>query len=513
MLSLLFLSAVAFLLCLALTPVFRLGCLRLGLVDQPDRVRKLHTRAVPRVGGIPLAIAYVGAFGLLLATPLSGGAIVGEHLSAALRLLPAACVVFATGLCDDLWNVRPWQKLGGQIAAALLAWAGGVQVSSVAGWALPDWLSLPLTLIWLAGCANAFNLIDGIDGLAAGIGFFATLTMLAAALLHGSLSLALATAPLAGALLAFLRYNFNPASIFLGDSGSLLIGFLLGCYGALWSQKSATALGMTAPLMVLAIPILDVLLAICRRFLRGLPIFGADRGHIHHRLLDRGLSPRRAALVLYALCGMGAALSLLASLADNRFSGLILVIFCLGAWWGVRKLGYVEFAAAHRVLWGGAWRRLLTEQIHLTQLSESIRAARTPFECWQALRDAAPGLGVVKLRLYLAGETFGAPEAPGQNLPHLRIPVREREWVDCWFRHEDANLPLGLAMSSQVISRELRSRAEQLLPSFAPDPQVAALGRRLAELEEQRRSRTEEGPGTTAPPKLGEPAVGFSGAD
>jgi UDP-GlcNAc:undecaprenyl-phosphate GlcNAc-1-phosphate transferase len=511
MFSLLFLSSAAFLLCLALTPLFRVCCTRLGLVDQPDRLRKLHARAVPRVGGIPLAIAYVGAFGLLFATPLSGGALVGEHLSAVLKLLPAACVVFLTGLCDDLWNVRPWQKLGGQIAAALLAWAGGVQVNSVAGWVLPDWLSLPLTVLWLAGCANAFNLIDGIDGLAAGIGLFATLTMLAAALLHGSFALALATAPLAGALLAFLRYNFNPASIFLGDSGSLLIGFLLGCYGALWSQKSATALGMTAPLMALAIPILDVLLAVCRRFLRGLPIFAADRGHIHHRLLDRGLSPRRAALVLYALCGVGATLSLLASLLDNRFTGLILVVFCLAAWRGVRSLGYVEFAAAGRVLWGGALRRLLTEQIQLAHLRESIRAARTPFECWQAMRNAAPGLGVVQVRLHLAGETFGEPEAPVQALSQLRIPVREGEWVDCWFRQEDANPPLVLAMFSQVVSQELRARAAHMLPSFAPDPQVAALGRRLAELEAQR--KRQDASGRKPPSKLGEPAVGLSGAE
>src|SRR5947208_12565007 len=129
--------------------------------------------------------------------------------------------------------------------------------------------------------------MHGGDGLAAGLGLFATLTMAIAALLHGNLTLAIATAPLAGALLGFLRYNFNPASIFLGDSGSLLVGFLLGCYGVLWTQKSATLLGMAAPLMALSIPLLDTALAIVRRFLRHQPIFGADRGHIHHKLLAR----------------------------------------------------------------------------------------------------------------------------------------------------------------------------------------------------------------------------------
>jgi UDP-GlcNAc:undecaprenyl-phosphate GlcNAc-1-phosphate transferase len=127
-------------------------------------------------------------------------------------------------------------------------------------------------------------------------------------------------APLAGALLGFLRYNFNPASIFLGDCGSLTIGFLLGCYGIIWSQKSATMLGMTAPLMALAIPLLDTGLAIGRRFLRHQPIFGADRNHIHHQLLDRGLSPRRVALILYGVGGIAAVFSLMQSMYHNRFS-------------------------------------------------------------------------------------------------------------------------------------------------------------------------------------------------
>src|SRR4029079_2155009 len=138
----------------------------------------------------------------------------------------------------------------------------------VGGFTAPAWLSLPLTIAWLVLCANAFNLIDGVDGLAAGMGLFATSTMLVAAVLGDHVALALATAPLLGALVAFLRYNFNPASIFLGDSGSLTIGFLLGCCGALWSQKSATILGMVAPMMALAVPLLDAVMAVVRRFLR-----------------------------------------------------------------------------------------------------------------------------------------------------------------------------------------------------------------------------------------------------
>ena len=137
-----------------------------------------------------------------------------------------------------------------------------------------------------------------LTGSASGVGLFATTTMLVAALIQRNLILAVATAPWPALLLGFLRYNFNPASIYLGDSGSLTIGFVLGCFGVIWSQKSATIFGMTAPLLALAIPILDTGISIFRRFLRHQPIFGADRDHIHHRLLKRGLSPKGVALVL-----------------------------------------------------------------------------------------------------------------------------------------------------------------------------------------------------------------------
>ena len=229
-----------------------------------------------------------------------------------------------------------------------------------------------MTLVWLVMCANAFNLIDGLDGLASGMGLFATLTTFLAAVLHGNESLALVTLPLAGALLEFLRYNFNPASVFLGDSGSLLIGFLLGSYGVIWSQKSATLLGMTAPLMALAIPLLDVCLSVTRRWLRGQPIFTADRGHIHHRLLDLGTTHRRVVLILYAVCGFYAALSLLQSLLSNQVGGLIIILFCAATWIGIQHLGYNEFDAAGRTLRSGAVQRLVHGQLAIQAFEKRI---------------------------------------------------------------------------------------------------------------------------------------------
>ena len=298
-------------------------------------------------------------------------------------------------------------------------------MAGVAGLALPPWLGLPLTLIWLVGCSNAFNLIDGVDGLAAGAGLFATTTILLGALLTNNVPLALATAPLAGALLGFLRYNFNPASIFLGDSGSLTIGFLLGCYGVLWSHKSATVLGMTAPLMALAVPLLDTGIAIARRFLRRQPIMTADASHIHHRLLARGLTPRKVALLMYAACGLAASLSLLSTVAQDQYKGLIILMFCAAAWGGIQHLGYVEFGVAGRMFVGGAFRKHLNNQIALRSFEDELAAAATPEDRWRAICEACGKFGFSYAELRLNGHLFMETlvETNGDPVWNVEIPL------------------------------------------------------------------------------------------
>jgi UDP-GlcNAc:undecaprenyl-phosphate GlcNAc-1-phosphate transferase len=406
MYSLGLLALSSFLLAFFLTPLCRNLFRRWGLVDRPDGGRHLHARPIPRAGGIPIVAAYLGAFAVLLLSPLAAGGLVAQGLPLASRIFPAAALVFAIGLADDLHGLKPWHKLAAQAAAGCVAFWAGVQVTAVAGFTLPPWLSLPFTLLWLAGCSNAFNLIDGVDGLAAGAGLFATVTILLGALLTNNVALALATVPLAGALLGFLRYNFNPASIFLGDSGSLTIGFLLGSYGVVWSQKSATVLGMTAPLMALAVPLLDTTIAIARRFLRGQPIFTGDAGHIHHRLLARGLTPRRVALLLYGACGLAAGLSLLSSVAQNQYKGLIILVFCAAAWIGVQHLGYVEFGLAGRLFISGAFRRHLSNELALRAFEDSLAKAVTPEDCWGVIREACRKFGFTQAELCLNGHRF-----------------------------------------------------------------------------------------------------------
>ena len=422
-------SAGSFLITLLLTPLVRNAFLRSNLVDVPDGGRKLHARAVPRIGGIPIAIAYVAPFSLLALTSPPGTSPV-HAMPFLVPLILSAGIVFLTGLLDDIMGLLPGQKLAGQLLAAAGAYFSGVRISSLAGYEVSGWFGFPLTLVWLVMCSNAFNLIDGLDGLASGMGLFATLTTLLAALLHGNQELVLLTLPLAGALVGFLRYNFNPASVFLGDSGSLLIGFLLGSYGVIWSQKSATLLGMTAPLMAVAIPLLDVCLSVARRWLRGQPIFSPDRGHIHHRLLERGLPHRRAVLVLYSVCGFYAALSLLQSVLSNQVGGLVILLFCLATWAGIQHLGYHEFDAAGRTLRSGDVQRLVQGQLSIQNFERRMRQAASMQECWQIILDSAQMFEVIRLQARLLDEDFeSCGDDAGTPCWQLWIPLGGASYI------------------------------------------------------------------------------------
>ena len=394
MYSLIFLGLVSLALSLVLTPLVRNLALRHGIVDRPNQQRKKHSSPIPRLGGVAIFAAVIGAYGLLLVVRLSSGNIVLADLPLVLRLLPALAIVFGIGLIDDIVSTRPWVRLAAETVAAILAWIGGVHILAIAGHSFSgDVESLLITVLWIVTCTNAINLIDGVDGLAAGVSMLAAITMLIAALLDHNFPMALAVVPLAGALMGFLRYNFAPASIFLGDCGSLTIGFLLGCFGALWAEKSTTLLGLTAPLMVLAIPLLDVSLAVVRRLLRGRPIFTADDDHIHHKLLSRGLSPRHLLFVIYGICAVGSAASLLLTINHNENRDFVLVLVCLAAWLGLQHLGYTEFGVAKRIVLGGTIRSVLSAQLALEAFELEINADMTLEQCWDVLWRTYPRFG------------------------------------------------------------------------------------------------------------------------
>lgn len=470
--SLLWLGFRAFLVSLVLTPICRDIFRSYGVVDQPDATRKVHRYPIPRVGGLAIAIAYLLAY--VLVHPAEGSPL-AQQISLVWKLLPGAALAFAIGLLDDLFNLRAWIKLIGQMAAAGLACWGGVRILSIHGASTDAWWNIPLTMVWLLACMNAFNLVDGLDGLAAGVGLFATLTVFAAALIQQNMVLAVATFPLAGALLAFLCYNFNPATIFLGDSGSLLIGFLLGCYAAVWSNKSATWLGMTAPLMALSIPLLDVALAVVRRFLRRQPIFTPDRGHIHHRLLDRGLTPRRVVLVLYGLCGLAAAFSLLQGVVHS-LTGALVILFGVFVLIGIQYLGYAEFDLAGRLLFSGEFQRTLAAQLDLRRFRASLITAATPAACWEVIRETCPKFGFQHARLCLAGEvyesSFERPEAPGWT---VCVPLTGGGYAALSRPSASTVLPMIVAPFLDVLQQALVEKFPEAAVNESADPAVSAL--------------------------------------
>jgi UDP-GlcNAc:undecaprenyl-phosphate GlcNAc-1-phosphate transferase len=429
---LIWLGLVSLGLSLVLTPVFREIFRACGFVDHPNQDRKIHACPIPRAGGIAIVASYVMSFVIVQLF----ASIMNSQLALVWKVLPSASVIFAVGIIDDLWGLKHWQKLIGQTIAAGIACWSGILVLDVVGVHAHAWWSIPATILWLLACTNAFNLVDGMDGLAAGVGLFATLTIFIAALLQKNVALAMATISLAGCLLGFLCYNFNPATTFLGDSGSLLIGFVLGCYGIIWTQKSVTFLGMTAPLMALSIPLFDVTLAIVRRFLRTQPIFSADRGHIHHRLLDRGISPRKAVLLLYGLSSLVAVFSLLQSFShSNRIASVIVIVFCAVAWMGIQYLEYVEFALAGRFLFRGDLQRTVKAQIDLEAFRAALSNIESPQECYRLVGETACSFGFILVQAQFAGESFSRRGSHPPPSWTVRVPLDSDDFLELEREH------------------------------------------------------------------------------
>ena len=289
------------------TPLVRRLSLANGWLDNPGE-RKVHKIAIPRVGGLAVAVAFF--------TPLVGLAIYQNPLSFYLYantslfvgFLIGALAIVILGFWDDLNGMSARTKFLVQCSVALFVWWAGFRVDIVnvpfVGFVETGMLSAPLTMLWLVGIVNAMNLIDGLDGLAAGIALLAGGVLLGVALMSDIYLLALLMVCLIGSILGFLFFNFNPAKIFLGDSGSMFLGFVLGVASIWTQQKSAAAAAVAIPLLALAIPILDTALCFFRRIANRQNPFRADKGHLHHRLLAMGLSHRSAVLTLYVASGV-----------------------------------------------------------------------------------------------------------------------------------------------------------------------------------------------------------------
>jgi UDP-GlcNAc:undecaprenyl-phosphate GlcNAc-1-phosphate transferase len=289
-------AAVAFLLSLVtaafLTPLARRLAHRIGAIDHALSSRKVHEQPIPRMGGIAIVGAFYAPLIALLFTDTGVGRLFFADEREAIGLFVGGAVIAALGIYDDLKGADARKKFIVQFAVAgFVYWAGFRidELSNPFGDSIDlGWLGLPFTMLWIAGIVNAINLIDGLDGLAGGVAFVSVLTTFVAAMMHNEPLMALMTAALGGAILGFLWYNFNPASVFMGDTGSMFLGFVLATSAIESHHKSEAAVAIIVPIIALGLPITDTLLAMARRALRGTPLFLADREHIHHRLLRSG---------------------------------------------------------------------------------------------------------------------------------------------------------------------------------------------------------------------------------
>jgi len=302
-------------------------------------------------------------------------------LKTLLTILVPATLVFLLGVYDDLRPVGPYVKFAVQSLAATMLFVGGLRILNIpvlfGEHQLPWYLGLPLTILWVLAITNAFNLIDGLDGLAAGSALFSTLVAFVVTLLNGYSLVTVMTIALAGAILGFLRFNFNPATIFLGDSGSLFIGFLLSALALAGAQKAPTIVAVAIPVVSFGLPILETSLSILRRLISGRPVFTADREHIHHKLLQHGLTHRQVVIVLYAVSAVFALLSLFLLWPTGSSLGLVLAVLGIGIWIGVQHLGYLELGELGRVAQRTfEQRQIVINNLSIRRAAEELKVAR-----------------------------------------------------------------------------------------------------------------------------------------
>jgi UDP-GlcNAc:undecaprenyl-phosphate GlcNAc-1-phosphate transferase len=353
-----------------------------GWVAVATHERHLHANPLPRLGGVAIFLSFSSSLGIVALWAMRHP---GMHSAFSLRtlltILGPAALIFLLGVYDDIHGAGPYFKFSVQAVAATMLFAGGLRIVNIpvlfGDHKLPVYVGLPFTILWVLAITNAFNLIDGLDGLAAGSALFSTLVAFVVAILYGQSLVTVITIALAGSILGFLRYNFNPATIFLGDSGSLSIGFVLSALALEGAQKAPTIVAVAIPVVSFGLPILETALSIVRRLISGRPVFTADREHIHHKLLQHGLTHRQVVILLYGVSAVFAMLSLFLLWPTGSSLGLVLAVLGIGIWIGVQHLGYLEFGELARV----AQRTLNQPQIFVNNLAirratEELKVAR-----------------------------------------------------------------------------------------------------------------------------------------
>jgi UDP-GlcNAc:undecaprenyl-phosphate GlcNAc-1-phosphate transferase len=380
---------------LALTPLVRMACERCGWLDEPVDGRRVHRRPVPRLGGVAI---FAGLLIALLALPFIHN-LLTQSLTASrsqlFAVLVPATLALLCGVYDDFRGTNARFKFIAQTLTGLLFYLMGGRIESlsvplVGTVALPAATGCALTVLWTIAITNAFNLIDGMDGLATGAALFASLVLLAVSLMLGHPVVTVMAVALCGALIGFLPYNFNPASIFLGDSGSLFIGFTLAALSVLGAQKASTAVAVAIPIIAFGLPVLDTGFTVVRRLISRRPLFDGDREHIHHKLLERGWSQRRVALVLYGVCALFGIMALLfVQTTERRTTALLLFVIGVAAVCIVGSLRYheVDEVRAGMKRNFGERRLRIANHIRVRRATRIMSRAKTLGEIFDALEQ------------------------------------------------------------------------------------------------------------------------------
>jgi UDP-GlcNAc:undecaprenyl-phosphate/decaprenyl-phosphate GlcNAc-1-phosphate transferase len=445
-----------------LTPWVRKLALRIGAVDHALSSRKIHGRPIPRLGGLAIAGAFYAPLLGLIVFQSGVGALFLAQKNLAIGLIVGGSAIVLLGVYDDLRGAGAGRKFAVQFAVAGMMYALGFRIEILANpFGTPfniGWLGLPLTLLWIVGIVNAMNLIDGLDGLAGGVALVAVTATMLISVQRDNALMTLFCAALGGSILGFLFYNFNPASIFMGDTGSMFLGFILATTSIQTSQKASTTVAVLVPLALLGVPILDTLLAVSRRAMRGRPLFRADREHIHHRLLAIGLSQRQAVLVLYGVCLLSGATALILTLASSRLITVTLGAVAVISFVFLRRLGYMRFQSG--TVLSDQRRRGRDLRASVRPFTDRVRHAVSPSEIWEVVRALAETFGCFSAKLHLGNlesdsadqqesVTFGCDlspvsveHAPGQPSSPIGKPLFQARFGLIGLKHDEGFLEL-----------------------------------------------------------------------
>lgn len=319
-----------------MTPPARQLAIKVGALDVPKDPRKIHNKPMPYFGGLAIYISIMACMFVYL-----------PHTRTNLFIMAGATLIVLTGIVDDMYGMPAKVKMLMQLAAAFIALRGGVQIHfitnplSETGMSyLLSWLSYPITLFWIVGITNTINLIDGLDGLASGVATIAATTLLFTAAKMGHDFIMMQCAIIAGASLGFLPFNFNPAKIFMGDTGSLLLGYMLAVTSVSGMVKSVAAVALAVPVFALGLPIFDTTFAIIRRYLNNKPIMQADKEHLHHKLMKIGLNQRQTVLIMYFISMMLGIVAVVIADADPLIGIIVATIMVIAVFYFAKLAGF-----------------------------------------------------------------------------------------------------------------------------------------------------------------------------